>query len=114
MKFVLLIALATALATAQAPAPAEIKNIAERAYDFAYPLVLMEHTRRAFLENDIENRLSNLLEFPDHTFHRVVRPNADTLYSIAWINLSTQPVVLRVPDTKGRYYLMQFMDAWTR
>ena len=27
--------------------------------------------------------------------------------------MGSEPVILNVPDTKGRYYLMQFMDAWT-
>jgi len=117
MKITLLLTLSAALAGAQspspAPPPAEIKSIAERAYDFAYPLVLMEHTRKAFLEVDTENQLANIPEFPDFKYHRVVRPNADTLYSVAWIDLSRQPIVLHLPDTKGRYYLMQFLDAWT-
>ena len=43
----------------------------------------------------------------------MVRPNNDTLYSTAWIDLSAEPLVLTVPDTEGRYYVMPFMDAWT-
>jgi hypothetical protein len=42
-----------------------------------------------------------------------VRPNADTLYSISWLDLSSEPVILSAPDTNGRYYLVQLMDAWT-
>ena len=40
-------------------------------------------------------------------------PNADALYSTAWLDLSKGPVVLSVPDTRGRYYLMQLVDGWT-
>ena len=43
----------------------------------------------------------------------VVRPNADTLYSTAWLELSKEPILLKVPDTHGRYYVMQLLDAWT-
>ena len=39
--------------------------------------------------------------------------NNDTLYSIAQIDLGVGPVALHVPDTAGRYYVLQFVDAWT-
>jgi hypothetical protein len=59
------------------------------------------------------NQFANAPAFPDHTFTDVVRPNADTLYSTAWLDLSKEAMVLSVPDIKGRYYLMQMLDAWT-
>jgi hypothetical protein len=37
----------------------------------------------------------------------------DTLYSFAWLDLSKEPIVLSVPDTQGRYYMMPLLDAWT-
>lgn len=42
-----------------------------------------------------------------------VSPNNDTLYLIAPLDLSTGPLVLHVPDTHDRYYVLQFVDAWT-
>jgi Protein of unknown function (DUF1254) len=39
--------------------------------------------------------------------------NNDTIYSIAQVDGSGGPVQLRVPDTAGRYYVLQFVDAWT-
>ena len=48
-----------------------------------------------------------------HEDREVVSPNNDTLYSIAWLDLEKEPVVLHVPDTKGRYYVMQLLDAYT-
>ncbi|HEY9314057.1 DUF1254 domain-containing protein [Williamsia sp.] len=47
---------------------------------------------------------------PADTF---VTINNDTLYSMASLDLSVGPVVLEVPDTAGRYYVFQFVDAWT-
>jgi Protein of unknown function (DUF1254) len=37
----------------------------------------------------------------------------DTIYSIAQVDVSGGPVLLRVPDTAGRYYVLQFVGAWT-
>jgi hypothetical protein len=37
----------------------------------------------------------------------------DTIYSIAQVDVSGGPALLRVPDTAGRYYVLQFVDAWT-
>ena len=108
----------SAIAAAQ-PSPEEIRTIAERGYIFAYPIVLMEYTRRAAMERGTlgapggPNQFTHAQQFPDDRFHQVIRPNADTLYSSSWIDLSKEPVLLHVPDTHDRYYLMQFMDAWT-
>jgi hypothetical protein len=78
-------------------------------------MVLMEYTRRNAVGPDgaRANMLLNVAAFPAAGVGNVIRPNADTLYSSAWIDLSKEPVMLHVPDTHGRYYLMQFMDAWT-
>ena len=47
---------------------------------------------------------------PDDKF---VSINNDTIYSIAQVDVSGGPLLLRVPDTAGRYYVLQFIDAWT-
>ena len=118
MKLLTAFLCAAATLAAQVSAP-EIRTISERAYIFAYPMILMEYTRRAAVERGTmgagggTNEFANLQRFPDDTFHQVIRPNADTLYSAAWIDLSKEPVLLHVPDVHDRYYLMQFMDAWT-
>lgn len=97
------------MAGAQTPSPKEVREIAERAYIYAYPLVLMEATAAAMPVN----RLTHVAAFPDANFRLIVRPNADTLYSTAWIDVSKEPMLLHVSDSGGRFYLLQMMDAWT-
>lgn len=94
-----------------------IKRVSN-AYLFGYPLVIMDLTRQLMEESwqDTDrpsNSFHHLQDFPDHTFKNVVRPNNDTLYSIAWLDLSDQPLILSVPDTQDRYYVIPLMDAWT-
>jgi hypothetical protein len=90
------------------------------AYIYGYPLVLMDVTRR-FMTNVPAatagrapmNQLAHRKAFPTPESKGVVSPNADTLYSVAWLDLTREPMVLHVPDTKGRYYVIQLLDAWT-
>lgn len=82
------------------------------AYSFLYPLVLAQETGKAQLTT-APNEIQNVPIFPPPQAHKVVRPNEDTLYSIAWLNLTDGPLLLSVPDTGGRYYLLQMMSLWT-
>ena len=50
------------------------------------------------------------LSSPEEKF---VSINNDTVYSVANIDTSGGPVRFHVPDAAGRYYVMQFVDAWT-
>jgi len=99
----------------------EANEIGVNAYLYFYPLVTMDITRRQM--TNIEsgkkpgygpmNEFSNVREYPPANMKVVVRPNFDTLYSIAWLDLRKEPVILSVPDTEGRYYLMPLLDMWT-
>src|SRR5271163_3590768 len=90
-------------------APADLHDIAERAYIYAYPLVLLEATRGA----QPVNQFTHVPQFPRPDIRQIVRPNADTLYSTAWLDLAQEPILIHVPDSGGRFYLLQLMDAWT-
>ncbi len=52
-------------------------------------------------------------KYPDAAFKDVTAPNADTLYSTAWLDLAKEPYVLSMPDEDGRYYLMPMLSGWT-
>jgi hypothetical protein len=58
-------------------------------------------------------QFANAREYPSPAFKDVTAPNADTLYSSAWLDLSQGPWILQLPDEHGRYYLMPMLDAWT-
>jgi hypothetical protein len=98
----------------------QIRGIATEAYLFGYPLVMMDMTRQ--LGTNVPksgqnaaplNQFGNMRSFPDATFTTVVSPNADTLYSFAFLDVSQEPIVLSVPEMGNRYYLMQMLDGWT-
>ena len=51
--------------------------------------------------------------YPDASYRDVTAPNADTLYTTAWVDVGKEPLVLSLPDMKGRYFLFPMLDAWT-
>ena len=99
----------------------ELAAIASEAYVYVYPLVTMELTRRQGTNVEAGklpgrgpmNRFIHIREFPDADFRIVVRPNFDTLYSSAFLDLTTEPVIVSAPDTDGRYYMLPMLDMWT-
>ena len=88
-------------------------DIAVEAAVYAYPMVLMEMTRRARITRQPMNRFDHARRFPDATFTEHVRPDVDTLASTLWFDVSREPLVIRVPDPRGRYYLLSILDMWT-
>jgi hypothetical protein len=98
----------------------EATAIATDAYVYGYPLVTVEMTRRVLTNvaapvglRTPMDRFVNAREYPTAAFKDVTAPNADTLYSSAFLDLSKEPYILSIPDAKGRYYLMPMLDAWT-
>jgi len=98
----------------------DAQQIADNATIYGFPLVIMDLTRQVFTAFPAPgqggapaNQFANGRTFPDSTFVNVVRPNADTLYSTAWVDTSREPIILSVPDTQGRYYLLPSLNYWT-
>jgi hypothetical protein len=98
----------------------EAFETAKDAYIYAYPLMTMDLTRRvstnvASPEGTFApmGQFAKLREYPNASFNAVTAPNADTLYTIIWLDVSKEPWVISIPDMKGRYALFPFLDGWT-
>jgi hypothetical protein len=99
----------------------EAHAIGVDAYIYFYPLLSMDITRKQFtnIEPGKEfgkgpmNMFVSVPQYPPAEFKGVVRSNFDTLYSIAWLDLTKEPLVIAAPDTDGRFYLLPMLDMWT-
>lgn len=89
----------------------ELISTAKEAYIYGLPLVLTDLTRLA--SHHYPNQFEHFRVFPDHTFKTVVRPNNDTFYSIAFLDLANDPIILNIPDTKDRYAVIPLSDGFT-
>jgi len=90
------------------------------AYIYGYPLVTMEMTRRVMtnVEKPEGTRAPmghfvRMREYPSAEFRDVTAPNADTLYTTAWVDVGQEPWVLSLPDANDRFYLFPMLDGWT-
>ncbi len=98
----------------------EAQEIGIDAYIYAYPLVTMELTRRVSTNvlapaasQAPMGQFAKLRSYPAVDNHFVTAPNADTLYTLIWLDVSTEPWVVSVPDMQGRYFLLPMLDGWT-
>ena len=105
-------------ASAQSTSADNAQTIAAEGYLYFYPLVTMDLTRKQLINSDPKiagiggpsNTFDNIQAYPAADMRAVVRPNFDTLYSSAWVDLRHEPMVVSVPDTGGRYYLLPMLD----
>jgi len=95
------------------PVNEQMKRLAQEVYVYAYPLVLMDVTKQIATAKTPVNTFAHRRTLPDASTTDPASPDTDTLQSTAWLDLSKEPIVLSVPDTHGRYYLMSMQDAWT-
>ena len=98
----------------------EARDRAIEAYIYGYPLVTMEMTRRVMTNVAAPEgtrapmgQFVRMRSYPTAEFRDVTAPNADTLYTTTWLDLSKEPWVLRLPDMQGRYFLFPMLDGWT-
>jgi hypothetical protein len=99
----------------------QARAIAVDAYLYFYSLVTMDVTRKQGTNLRAGekpgfgpmNMFHNIAAYPPADLKAVVRINFDTLYSVAWLDLTNEPMIVSVPDTSGRYYLLPMLDMWT-
>jgi hypothetical protein len=98
----------------------DVRDIAKEAYIFAYPM--LENYKTMYIQAVDES--SPAYQAPFNQFHHfrhllgpeytdIVAPNNDTLYSMAWLDLGAEPVILSLPDFGSRYFVVQLVDMYT-
>lgn len=100
---------------------AQVRDIVVETYSYLYPLVTMEVTRRQACSSAAGERMgrgpmgafTHVRQFPTADFTDVVRPNFDTLYSIAWLDLAAEPWLISAPASGDRYHLLPMLDMWS-
>lgn len=109
-------------ATAAPVTAKEAQQIAEDAYIYGYSLMTSAVTRVQMTNvPQLEptklkmpmGQFFNIPRYPPADFRGVTAPNADTLYSAAWMDLGKEPMVFTHPDMGKRYFLFPMLDYWT-
>jgi hypothetical protein len=105
---------------AATPGLEEAVSTATDAYIYGYPLVTMDMTRRKTTNVSAPQGMAGPMgqvmmarSYPPASYHDVTAPNADTLYTIVWLDLSKEPWIFSIPDMGDRYFLMPMLDGWT-
>ena len=99
----------------------QLAQIAVESYVYLYPLVLMELTRQQMTSGPAgvafgqgpASVFHHARVLPPSNFRTIVRPNFDTLYSVAWVDVSVEPHIVSAPDSGDRYYMLPCYDMWT-
>ena len=104
---------------AQPAIPFSTGSTIEQAFTYAFPISEMMRLRWSYLEDPANptrgpaNEFVHGRDLVDYRRRVVTTPNNDTLYSRAFLDLSTGPVSFHVPDTNGRYYSIAFYDIFS-
>lgn len=100
--------------------PVEAIKIATDAYIYGYPLVTfdtarMQQTNVAVpdAEHAPMGQMIRMRTYPAVDNHCCAAPNADTLYTEAWLDVSQEPAIFSIPDMGDRYYIAPMLDGWS-
>jgi hypothetical protein len=97
------------------------EDIATLAYLWGYPLITVQRSFDYFTNPNTPqvvgqgpaNEINCATQLINASFKDVVSPNDDTLYCQSWMDLTEEPLVLKVPLVQDRYITFQFLDAYT-
>lgn len=94
-------------------------KIVEEAYIYGYPLVTMDMTRRQLTNIEIADeahgpmgQLIKMRSFPAVDNHVAAAPNAETLYTMVWYDLTHEPWLFTIPDMGNRFYIMPMLSSF--
>ncbi len=89
-------------------------------YVYAFPMMVMDKTREVWTAVPEAgqfyappNQFAVMTHYPGVSFRAVPRTGLDTLFATAWADLNEEPLVLHVPETNGRYYVIALFDMWS-
>ena len=95
------------------------QSLLEQAYLYAFPLVLMDATRKVSTNTETPNgtrapinQFIHAEKLADAASRAVVTPNVDTIYTQAFLDVGSEPMLYGVPQT-DRFFNVQVLDAWT-
>jgi hypothetical protein len=118
-----LAALATVTGTAAASQTEydEAYRIGLEAYTYGLPLLETNKTFLTMTSVNVANsrgfgpvnQVNSVRKLNNPTSKAVVAPGANSLSSIAWLDLSKEPQVLHVPRVKGHYFVLALLDPYT-
>jgi hypothetical protein len=98
----------------------EARQLGTEAFVYGYPLVIMTSVKEVMTNVSAPEgfhaplgQFGHMRQFPDASVKGVAKPDVDTLYSFAWLDLSQEPYLLSLPEERGRYYSIEMLDAWT-
>ena len=104
------------------PSPGAIEaiGIAVDAYIYGYPLLTLDTVRKQqtnVAKPDAQHapmgQMIRMRSYPAVDNHCCAAPNADTLYTEAWLDVSKEPWIFGIPDMGERYYIMPMLDGWS-
>ncbi|MFA6209640.1 MAG: DUF1254 domain-containing protein [Candidatus Obscuribacterales bacterium] len=112
---------ASGKANASVPSVEETESIAEEGFIYGLPIVMNYAVMYQFSVNKKStqykapfNKLFNESHVCTYKDTAVVTPNSDTPYSLLWLDLRAEPIVISVPAVeKNRYYAVQLIDGNT-
>ena len=103
------------------PSVEEIKTIAEEGFIYGLPIVMNYAVMNEYAVNKDSGQFkapfNHILNEPRVFTYKdtaIITPNSDTPYSLAWLDLRAEPIVLSVPAVdKDRYFSVMLCDGNT-